>query len=109
MGNNAAFATFEATVLSLYDHGALTPEVLAAVMEPYRGSDVDPGGMLGTLSKDGLDVDEIVLKVFGISVPDKPKLSKGPWTDEEHAANGEYYDRQSDALYKITHDRFGWR
>ena len=111
MGNNAAFTTFEATVLSLYDQGALTPEALAAEMEPYRGSDIDSGGMLGTLSKDGLDVEEIVLKVFDASIPDGPKLPKDykSWTEEDHAVNKEYYDRHSEALSKITYDRFGWR
>lgn len=59
MGNNAAFTDFEATVIATYNKGVLDEELLSAFMEIYRDSDIDHGGMRGTLSKDGLDVEEI--------------------------------------------------
>ena len=109
MGNNAAFTAFEATVLATYNKGVLDVELLSAFMEQYRDVDIDHGGMVGTLSKDGLDVEEVVLKVFGIKIPPRPNLPADYkiWTPEQHEANDAYWDKRSNAFQEIS-DRFGW-
>jgi len=64
MGNNAAFTQFEHTVITLYDAGVLEPDLLAMLGERYSGTDIDHGGKLGLLSRDGFDVDEILIKTM---------------------------------------------
>jgi len=110
MGNNAAFTLFEASVLAVYDHGVLDKELLSDLMEPYRDTDIDRGGMIGTLSKkDKLDVIEIVIKTFGKEPPPKPQQPKDyrTWTDEQSRLNDEWLDRRRELFSDITR-RFGW-
>jgi hypothetical protein len=109
MGNNQAYTDWERTVIMLHNHGVLNEEILADLMEQYRGSDIDSGGMRGTLSKDGLDCEEITLKVFGVPIPKKPKLPKDhrKWTPEEEALNEKYWEER-DAAFAAISDRFGW-
>lgn len=110
MGNNAAFTSFEASVMACYDKGVLDIPLLNALMEPYRDMDIDSGGMDGTLSKkDKLDVVEVVLKVHGKKLSPKPKLPKDyrMWTPEESNKNDAWQDAKWAAFNKIT-DKFGW-
>lgn len=44
MGWNTGYTIFEATVIGAYDLGVLDKRLLAVLMEPYRGTDIDPGG-----------------------------------------------------------------
>jgi hypothetical protein len=110
MGNNAAFTDFEATVVATYNKGVLDEELLSVFMEMHRDSDIDHGGMVGTLSKDGLDVEQIVIKTFGKSVPERPILPDDykTWTAEQDALNEEYYEKKGTAFSEIS-ARFGWR
>lgn len=109
MGNNAAFTSFEATVLATYNKGVLDRELLSSFMEQHRGVDIDSGGMVGTLSDDGKDVVEIVLTVFGEDVPSRPDLPEDykAWTPEQDAENEEYHETLWGKFHGIT-DRFGW-
>jgi hypothetical protein len=110
MGNNAAFTSFEASVMACYNKGVLDVPLLNALMEPYRDMDIDSGGMVGTLSKkDKLDVVDVVLKVHGKKLPPKPKIPKDykMWTPEEDAANEKWQDAKWDAFDKIT-NKFEW-
>lgn len=93
MGNNQAFTDFEYTVILLYNKGVLDNTTLSEIMERYRGIDIDSGGMAGTISNDGHDVIEIVLKTFGIPLPES----------SEH-----YGEDKWDLFHKIKSDRFGW-
>ena len=109
MGNNAAFTAFEATVIAVYDGGVLTKKLLSKLMEPYRGVDIDHGGMKGTLSKDGLDVEEIVIKTFGLKLPARPNVPKDyhkmtiPEIDLVEA-----HSEQIAKLFCSITDKFGW-
>lgn len=47
MGNNAAFTSFEASVIACYNKGVLDRGLLDALAKPYKGSDIDRGGMTG--------------------------------------------------------------
>ncbi len=111
MGNNAAFSEFEFYVIALYNKGVLDEKLLSTIMERYRVSDIDQGGMEGTLSEDGLNVEEIVLKVFGKKIPERPSLPKDArkWTTEQKRQNDEYWEARYDAFSNISYGKFGWR
>ena len=110
MGNNAAYTNWEATVIATYNRGVLDKELLSDLMEVYRDSDIDSGGKHGTLSNDGLDCDEITLKVFGVEIPAHPPLPENAnlWTPEQHRQNEDYWDKRDELFSSIT-DKFGWR
>lgn len=109
MGNNAAFTSFEASVLAVYNKGVLDKDLLDALAAQYRDSDIDRGGMTGDLAKDGLDIDGIILKTYGVELP-RPKLPKDhkTWTPEQAQANDAYYEARYDALQPIE-SGWGWR
>lgn len=64
MGWNEGYRTMERTVVSAYDTGSLTPELLDSLMEPYKGTDCDRGGSENLRSRDGLGVEEIICKIM---------------------------------------------
>lgn len=109
MGNNSAYTIFEATVIGAYDLGKLDKPLLKVLMEPYRDCDIDSGGSEDLSSKDGLDVEEVVIKVMGGKVPQRPKLPKDyqKWTPAQSASNDAYLEAKYGAFRKIT-DKFGW-
>lgn len=109
MGNNAAFTAFEATVIAVYNHGVLDKKLLSDLMRPYEGIDIDHGGMEGTLSKDKLDVEEIVIKTFGGVIPPRPKLPKNykTWTRAQEDLNEAYHEAKAEAFLSIS-NKFGW-
>jgi hypothetical protein len=110
MGNNAAFTAFEATVIAVYNKGVLDLELLSTFMEQYRDVDIDHGGMEGTLSNDGLDVEEIVFKTFGVKIPPRPKLPTDylTWTPAQHIENDAYWEKRHKEFKKISCGKFGW-
>lgn len=95
MGNNQAFTDFEALVIEIYNGCGLDKELLAKIMEQYRGTDIDLGGMVGTVSNDGLDIEEIVVKTLG-ELPPKP------------IPPDEVYWESIYELFKEITDGFGW-
>jgi hypothetical protein len=103
MGWNQGYTIFEATVVGAYDQGKLDKDLLRVLMEPYRGSDIDSGGSRGLQSKDGLFVEEIVIKTFGGKLPKKPDF-KTCGDDKTEA----YWEKLGTAFNKIT-DKFDWR
>jgi|ERR1035437_5884851 hypothetical protein len=122
MGDNSAFTAFENVVVSVYSRGALDKALLKDLAEPYRGSDIDSGGMDGHLSKrvvgpDGvarrLDVVDIVIQTWTGKVPPfAPKRPKekdySKWTDAQRDENEKYQDDKWTLFHKITGDVFGW-
>jgi len=112
MGNNAAFTSFEASVIAVYNRGVLDKDLLDALAKPYEGMDIDRGGQEGTLAKDGLDIDDIILKLYGIELPPYP-IEAGPaswkhWTPKQYKANDDWQELKFAALSKIR-DGWGWR
>ncbi len=98
MGWNAGYTIMEQTIIALYDTGALTAELLDAVMTPYKHSDCDSGGSYNLVSKDGLGVEEIICKIMKpeeyAAVKTEPKWFEGegpgcvshhPWFSNEKA------------------------
>ncbi len=111
MGNNFAYTIFEETVVRSYDLDKLDKELLGVLMEPYRDTDIDSGGSRGLTSKDGLCVEEIVVKTWGGQLPEKPwcASNKNPseWTDEEDEESGNYRSAVYDLFREVTR-HFRW-
>lgn len=110
MGWNSGYTIFEATVVGAYDLGKLDKKLLSVLMEPYRGSDIDSGGEMGLMSKDGLDVRQIVLKTWGLPIPERPDLPDDykKWTRKQDAANEAYHELIYTAFRSVT-NQFDWR
>lgn len=111
MGNNAAFTYFEAVTLAVYNRGVLDKELLSELMKTFAYRDIDSGGMLGTLSHDGKDIETIVLDVFGVERPPKPDLpdDRAAWSEEQHEANDRYWDARYDKFSAIAKEHGWWR
>lgn len=109
MGNNAAFSAFEDTVLAVYKHSVLTKPLLKDLMEVYRDMDIDSGGMSGTLSKDGLDIVDLVIKTWGLKPPVQPDLPKDykKWTAAQADLNEQWQEKRWQLFNKIT-GKAGW-
>lgn len=102
MGWNAGYRVFEATVIGAYDLGKLDKKLLSVLMEPYRDTDIDSGGSKNLKTKDGLSVEEVVLKTFGKPLPVKPDFKT--CSDDE---TEDYHETIAEAFDEIT-DKFGW-
>jgi len=103
MGWNAGYTIFEKSVVGAYDLGKLDKELLSVLMEPYRDSDIDSGGSLDLTSKDGKSVEQIVIEVWGLQMPEKPAAT----LEGDPDAWDSYYD----AVYyqmKVVTEHFGW-
>ena len=111
MGNNAAFTSFEASVIAVYNKGVLDKELLIALAAPYADTDIDRGGMEGTLTKDGLDIDGVILKIYGIELPPYPDIPQD-WrqqTEAQQQLNDDWVEHKAEVLSKITYSEWGWR
>lgn len=109
MGNNQAFTAFEATVIAAHNKGVLDEDLLYSFMEVYRDTDIDSGGMVGTLTSDGLGLYEVCLKVCGKPVPvrhDLPKDHK-TWTEEQYEVNDAYHEAVYESFDELRR-KFGW-
>lgn len=93
MGWNQGYTIYEATIVGAYDAGKLDRELLTAIMEPYRGTDIDHGGETGLLTKDGKSADQVAVETFGLK-----------WLTQEEDPDG---DKNYEA-FKTVSDHFGW-
>jgi hypothetical protein len=112
MGNNAAFSSFEASVMAVYKRGKLDKKLLSDLMEPYRDMDIDSGGKEGLfVKKNGrvMEVEDVVIEIFTGKFFEPPKLPNdcNTWTPEQYQANDDYQEKRGVAFNKIT-DKFGW-
>lgn len=109
MGNNSYYTIFQATVIGAYNLGKLDKELLAVLMEPYRGTDIDSGGSYDLTAKDGLDVEEVCIKTMVGRVPTRPRLPMDykKWTVAQDKENEAYNEAMGEAFGAIT-DQFGW-
>ncbi len=108
MGWNTGYTIYEKTVIEVYNSGALTPELLRTLIEPYQDTDIDHGGSKGLKAHDGLDADEIVVKLLNpeaweeyLKMP-RPPEDPYTWTPEQETMSSE--------LYWFMYDKGGaWR
>ena len=103
MGWNKGFTIFEKTVIGSYDLGKLDKELLKVLMEPYRNTDIDSGGMEGLMSKDGKGIDQIVVEAWGLNVPKRPVCKY-----EDNPSAWEYYYEEMSKKFKSVINYFGW-
>lgn len=107
----------EETVMGAYKLGRLDKKLLAVLLEPYRGTDIDSGGSADLKAKDGLEVPDIVIKImdpvaFKKLEPLRLAVKKHPksWdrmTAEQEIENEKYYEARYNAFHKVT-KKFGW-
>lgn len=64
MGWNIAYTIMEQQVVSLYDAGILTKDVLNGLMQPFYGTDIDSGGSRNLKSKDGKSAEDIICYIM---------------------------------------------
>lgn len=101
MGNNYAYTIFEETIISIYDAGALTKELLTALMEVHRGTDIDSGGSQDLIAKDGKNLEQIVIEIWGLDMPPAPPSDAADDALDGHESA--IYD-----LFKSITDQFDW-
>jgi hypothetical protein len=93
MGWNQGYTIYEATIVAIYNADKLDRETLSAIMEPYRGTDIDAGGRTGLLTKDGKSADQVAVEAFGLK-----------WLPPEEDPDGE---KNWEAFQQVS-DHFGW-
>jgi hypothetical protein len=102
MGNNAAYSSFEHTIVTIYNHGVLTLDLLDELAKDYKGMDVDSGGSRDLQTKDGKSLEAVCIELVDPSwVPVK---GDGYYSDPEEWEWEERYDKWNE----IRHGRWGW-
>lgn len=104
MGWNEGFTIFEKTVIGAYDIGKLDKELLKVLMKPYRNTDIDSGGLVGFISKDGKYLDQIVIEAWGLDVPKRPTCKQ-----VDNPCAWEYYYNEMDEKFMSVTNYFGWK
>lgn len=104
MGNNAAYSTFQHTIITIYNHDKLDLVLLDELAREYANTDIDSGGDTGLLSKDGKTLEEICIQ-----------LVDPGWTPVKNDNESVYYnpddwesDEWSEKWGSITNKRWGW-
>ena len=105
MGNNAAYSAFEHTIITIYNHGVLTLELLDEIAKDLEGMDVDSGGSRDHTTKDGKTLEYVCIGLVDPEwVPVKDTESDAYYDPDEW----EYEERYS-KWEEITDNRWGWR
>jgi len=104
MGNNQAFTDFEFFTIACYNAGVLDKKLLKKFIAHYDGVNIDSGGRAGLVTRDGLEIEEVVVKVVGGTLPKKP--TKRPSRSQELPEWEEYREALWDEFSKHTS---GWR
>lgn len=86
MGWNEGYRLLEETVIRVYDLGKLDEPMVEALLEPYRGSDIDSGGSRDLRTKDGKSMKEVICEAWGIQLPPRPAAD----TDDDDAFDDWY-------------------
>ncbi len=101
MGNNAAYAQFEATVIALYDEGVLTLKVLDILGNMHRGTDIDSGGAQDLRTMDGKGLEQVCVELVHPGYEPDTEV----WEDEDDSVHEDWWSPFAD----IRNDRWGWR
>lgn len=110
MGWNEGFTILEHTVITLYDEGVLTKELLEKIVEPFKETDCDSGGAQYLLSKDGLCVEHIICKVLFPTLTyyaETYPLYENDYELEEDSDNWLKNERAYNLWEKIWHQHWG--
>lgn len=111
MGWNAGYTIMENTVVTLYDSGMLTSDLLNEIMEPYKGTDCDSGGSYDLKAKDGLGVEEIICKTMKPEeykeTVENPKWYEGEEPEMEYHDKWRSNEKAYDLFSSIWRDIYG--
>jgi hypothetical protein len=103
MGWNEGYRIMEQQVIALYDAEVLNKDVLNALMEPFRNSDIDHGGSQGLRTNDGKNADDIICFIME---PEKYKEAVENYVPDPE--NPEYNEKLYNLYYKITREEWGF-
>jgi|GEM_PF-2025700 len=101
MRARAAYAAFERCVISLYDQGVLTLDLLDVLASAYWGTHVASAGSKGLVAHDGKDLQQICIALVD---PSFALIAKGSRDDNE-----ECWERELRKWSEITRKRWNWR
>jgi YD repeat-containing protein len=104
MGNNDAYSNFQFTVITLYDHGVLTLDILDSFGNyACTYPDIDSGGDTGLTTKDGKTLEQVCIEI--VDPEWKPvKSTTVSYDDPDHWKWEEEYNKWEE----ITGRRWGW-
>lgn len=100
MRTRRAYTTFEQTVVTLYNRGVLTPELLDTLAWMYQGMDVDSAGSRGFITHDGKDVQQVCIALIN---PSFELIARGSCDDDE-----DYWEKELKEWSHIAGTRWGW-
>lgn len=104
MGWDQGYTELENAVITAYDTGGLTPEVLNKIAEPYKGTDCDYGGSQNLKTKDGLSLEHVICKILYPKEFDEI-LEEFKDSDEDDFHEYMYANDKAYALYEKVWDK----
>jgi|ERR1041385_870592 hypothetical protein len=105
MGNNAAYSAFEHTIITIYNYGVLTLDLLDELAKEYEDTDIDSGGSRDLKTKDGKTLEDVCIGLVDPTWVPVKNESRRYGGEPEH---WEWYERY-DKWKEITDGRWGWR
>jgi hypothetical protein len=103
VGNNAAYSTFQHTIITLYDRNKLDLELLDTLAEEYRDTDIDSGGDTGLTAKDGRDLESICILIVDPEWVPVKNENETIYSDPDHWEWDERYWKWEEIC-----GRWGW-
>ena len=101
MKRRAAYATFEKTILDLYEQKVLTLDLLDRIAHQYKLINIDSAGSQYLQAQDGKDLHQICIELVD---PVFPIITRGSSEDHE-----EYWEQELEKWEKIVRKRWGWQ
>lgn len=101
MDRRAAYASFEKTVLDLYERGMLTLERLERLAKPYRAMEIDSAGSQYVRASDGKDLHQVCIELID---PTLALVARGSSEDDE-----EYWEKELKKWEEIVRQRWKWQ
>ncbi|GHO48008.1 hypothetical protein [Ktedonospora formicarum] len=95
-----AYATFEKTVLDLYEQSTLTLEQLNRIARQYQDVEIDSAGSQQRLTFDEKDLAQVCIELEDPSFPLATRRS--------HDDHDEYWERELQKWEEVIHQRWGW-
>ena len=101
MKKRMAYATFEKTILDLYEQKILTLDLLDRIAHRYRLIGIDSAGSQYLRAPDGKDLHQICIELVD---PSFPIVTRG--SNEDHE---EYWEQELKKWEEIVHRHWGWQ
>jgi hypothetical protein len=96
----ATYATFEKSILTLYNRKLLTLDLLDRIASQYRPLNLDSAGSQGALAHDGKNLYQVCIQLIDPSFPIYPTGST--WDHEE------YWEQELRKWEEIVRRRWRW-